>query len=62
MNQLGEVKRLAASIKIARFFDACREQELTGQQGVVIPMANVKQLMLRDDIIDAVHGGSFSYL
>ena len=41
------------------FFDACREQELTGQQGVVIPMANVKQLMLRDDIIEAVKAGSF---
>lgn len=32
---------------------------MTGQQGVVIPMANVNQLMLRDDIIDAVEAGCF---
>ncbi|WP_413520076.1 AAA family ATPase [Psychrobacter glacincola] len=60
MNQLGEVQAVGGiNSKIAGFFDACREQELTGQQGVVIPMANVKQLMLRDDIIAAVKAGSF---
>lgn len=60
MNQLGEVQAVGGiNAKIAGFFDACREQELTGQQGVVIPMANVKQLMLRDDIIEAVKAGSF---
>ena len=60
MNQLGEVQAVGGiNAKIAGFFDACREQALTGQQGVVIPMANVKQLMLRDDIIAAVKAGSF---
>ena len=60
MNQLGEVQAVGGiNSKIAGFFDACREQELTGQQGVVIPMANVKQLMLRDDIIAAVQAGQF---
>ena len=60
MNQLGEVQAVGGiNSKIAGFFDACREQELTGQQGVVIPMANVKQLMLRDDIIAAVKAGRF---
>lgn len=60
MNQLGEVQAVGGiNAKIAGFFDACREQTLTGQQGVVIPMANVKQLMLRDDIITAVKSGSF---
>lgn len=60
MNQLGEVQAVGGiNSKIAGFFDACREQELTGKQGVVIPMANVKQLMLRDDIIAAVKAGSF---
>jgi len=60
MNQLGEVQAVGGiNAKIAGFFDACREQELTGQQGVVIPMANVNQLMLRDDIIDAVEAGCF---
>ena len=60
MNQLGEVQAVGGiNAKIAGFFDACREQQLTGQQGVVIPMANVKQLMLRDDIIAAVKAGTF---
>ena len=60
MNQLGEVQAVGGiNAKIAGFFDACREQGLTEQQGVVIPMANVKQLMLRDDIIEAVKAGHF---
>ncbi len=60
MNQLGEVQAVGGiNAKIAGFFDACREQQLTGQQGVVIPMANINQLMLRDDIIEAVQSGSF---
>lgn len=60
MNQLGEVQAVGGiNAKIAGFFDACREQELTGQQGVVIPMANVSQLMLRDDIIEAVKNDQF---
>lgn len=60
MNQLGEVQAVGGiNAKIAGFFDACREQALTGQQGVIIPMANVKQLMLRNDIIDAVTAGQF---
>ena len=60
MNQLGEVQAVGGiNAKIAGFFDACREQALTGQQGVVIPMANINQLMLRDDIIDAVKAGKF---
>ncbi|MGP4787601.1 Lon protease family protein [Psychrobacter sp. 1Y11] len=60
MNQLGEVQAVGGiNAKIAGFFDACREQALTGEQGVVIPMANINQLMLRDDIIKAVEAGSF---
>lgn len=60
MNQLGEVQAVGGiNAKIAGFFDACREQELTGEQGVVIPMANINQLMLRDDIIEAVNEGKF---
>ncbi|MBF2718571.1 AAA family ATPase [Psychrobacter sp. NG254] len=60
MNQLGEVQAVGGiNAKIAGFFDACREQALTGEQGVVIPMANVKQLMLRDDIIEEVKAGNF---
>ncbi len=60
MNQLGEVQAVGGiNAKIAGFFDACREQQLTGEQGVVIPMANINQLMLRDDIIEAINDGKF---
>jgi lon-related putative ATP-dependent protease len=45
--------------KIEGFFDVCRERGLTGDQGVLIPAANVKHLALRDDVIEAVAGGSF---
>lgn len=60
MNQLGEVQAVGGiNAKIAGFFDACVEQGLTGEQGVIIPMANINQLMLRDDIINAVKAGQF---
>lgn len=60
MNQLGEVQAVGGiNAKIAGFFDACREQGFTGDQGVIIPIANASQLMLRQDIIDAARDGQF---
>src|SRR5699024_8754236 len=40
--------------KIEGFFDICKERGLTGQQGVLIPKANEKNLMLRNDVVEAV--------
>jgi predicted ATP-dependent protease len=45
--------------KIEGFFDVCRIQGLTGQQGVLIPAANVRNLLLRSDVIDAIQHGQF---
>ncbi len=45
--------------KIEGFFDLCSARTLTGQQGVVIPQANVTDLMLRHDIVDAIRDGHF---
>jgi predicted ATP-dependent protease len=45
--------------KIEGFFDVCRARGLTGEQGVVIPRANVKHLMLREDVVEAARGGLF---
>ncbi len=45
--------------KIEGFFDLCRALELTGDQGVMIPVQNVKHLMLRSDVVDAVAAGRF---
>ncbi len=45
--------------KIEGFFDICRAEGLTGDQGVLIPAGNVRHLMLRDDVVEAVHEGRF---
>jgi len=45
--------------KIEGFFDICAARGLTGEQGVVIPAANVKNLMLRADVVEAARGGKF---
>lgn len=45
--------------KIEGFFDICKARGLTGRQGVMIPKKNEQNLMLRDDVIEAVAAGSF---
>jgi predicted ATP-dependent protease len=46
--------------KIEGFFDVCRSKGLTGNQGVMIPAANVKNLMLKKSVVDAVKQGQFT--
>jgi predicted ATP-dependent protease len=45
--------------KIEGFFDVCKAKGLTGKQGVLIPKANVKNLMLKKEVIDAVKKRKF---
>jgi predicted ATP-dependent protease len=60
VNQHGQVQAIGgANEKIEGFFDICKMDGLTGEQGVLIPSANVKHLMLRNDVIEAVGEGSF---
>lgn len=60
VNQKGEVQAIGGvNEKIEGFFDVCRIKGLTGEQGVVIPRANLRHLMLRDDVTDAVREGRF---
>ncbi len=60
VNQWGEVQAIGgANEKIEGFFDICRTRGLTGQQGVMIPAANVRNLILRPDVIEAVERGQF---
>ncbi len=60
VNQQGEVQAIGgANEKIEGFFDVCKGRGLTGEQGVLIPAANVKHLMLRADVVDAVRRGEF---
>jgi predicted ATP-dependent protease len=61
VNQLGEVQAIGAvNEKIEGFFDICAARGLTGEQGVVIPAANVAHLMLREDVIAACAAGRFA--
>ncbi|MCE9598627.1 MAG: AAA family ATPase [Spirochaetia bacterium] len=54
INQHGRVQAIGGvNEKIEGFFDLCRARGLTGEQGVLIPTANVKYLMLRDDVVQA---------
>jgi ATP-dependent Lon protease len=60
INQRGDIQAIGGvNEKIEGFFDVCRIQGLTGTQGVMIPAANVDDLMLREDILDAVANASF---
>jgi lon-related putative ATP-dependent protease len=60
VNQHGEVQPIGGvNEKIEGFFDTCRRKGLTGEQGVLIPHSNVKHLMLRGDVVEAVREGRF---
>jgi predicted ATP-dependent protease len=60
VNQHGDVQAIGGvNEKIEGFFDLCRARGLSGTQGVLIPEANVKHLMLREDLVAAVAQGKF---
>ena len=60
VSQQGEVQPIGGvNQKIEGFYDVCRIRGLSGTQGVLIPAENVEDLMLRDDVIEAVSAGKF---
>jgi lon-related putative ATP-dependent protease len=60
VNQHGEIQAIGGvNEKIEGFFDVCQARGLTGEQGVLIPAANVKHLMLRRDVVAACAQGKF---
>ena len=60
VNQRGEIQPIGAvNEKIEGFFDICQARGLTGEQGVIIPATNVVNLMLREDVVQAVRQGNF---
>lgn len=55
LNQKGEIQPIGgANEKIEGFFDVCKGKGLTGDQGVIIPHQNIQNLMLRNDVVEAV--------
>ncbi len=60
VNQQGDVQPIGGvNEKIEGFYDVCRLKGLSGKQGVLIPAENVDDLMLRDEVIEAVARGDF---
>jgi len=60
VNQLGEVQAIGGvNEKLEGWFHTCKLRGLTGTQGALIPAANVKNLMLKDEVIEAVEAGQF---
>jgi lon-related putative ATP-dependent protease len=61
MNQKGEVQPIGGvNEKVEGFFDVCSARGLTGHQGVILPEKNVKNLVLRRDVVEAVEAGKFA--
>ncbi len=60
VNQKGEVQAIGGiNEKIEGFFEICRAKGLNGHQGVLIPASNIRNLMLKDAIADAIREGQF---
>ena len=60
ISQLGEIQPIGGvNQKIEGFFEVCQARGFTGEQGVMIPQANVQDLMLKGQVIDAVKQGLF---
>ena len=61
MDQNGDVQPIGgANEKIEGFFDLCKMRGLDGSQGIILPRRNVKNLVLKDEIVEAVGNGLFT--
>lgn len=61
VNQHGQIQPIGGvNEKIEGFFDICKKKGLTGNQGVLIPQLNRKNLMLKQKVLDAVEDEQFS--
>ncbi|MBC5998064.1 ATP-binding protein [Romboutsia ilealis] len=61
VSQKGEIQPIGGvNEKIEGFFDVCKIKGFTGNQGVMIPIQNVRNLMLKDEVIEAVKEGTFN--
>lgn len=60
VNQKGKIQAIGdVNQKVEGFFEVCKEKGLTGKQGVIIPKANTKNLMLKREVIQAVKQKKF---
>jgi len=60
VSQKGEIQPIGGAVhKIKSFYDICKAKGLTGTQGVMIPSKNVRNLMLQEEVVEAVKEGKF---
>jgi lon-related putative ATP-dependent protease len=60
VDQMGEIQPIGgANEKIEGFYSVCKVKGLTGRQGVIIPHQNIRDLMLREEVVEAVRDGRF---
>jgi ATP-dependent Lon protease len=60
VNQKGEIQPIGGvNLKIEGFYDVCKARGLSGTQGVIIPVQNVDELMLREEVYEAVQKKKF---
>ncbi len=60
VNQKGEVQAIGGlNEKIEGYFEICKARGLTGEQGVLVPASNVRNLMLKEEVVKAVKAGKF---
>ncbi|MEG1142113.1 MAG: AAA family ATPase [Clostridia bacterium] len=61
VSQKGEIQPIGGiNEKIEGFFDVCKLKGFTGKQGVMMPIQNVKNLLLKDEVVEAVEKGNFN--
>lgn len=60
VNQNGEIQPIGGvNCKVEGFYEVCKAKGLTGDQGVIIPHQNVRSLMLKDEVVQAINDGKF---
>lgn len=60
VSQKGEIQPIGGAVyKVKSFFDICKAKGLNGKQGVMIPSKNVRNLMLQEEVVEAVKEGKF---
>ena len=61
IDQKGDVQAIGGvNQKIEGFYEVCKAKGLTGKQGVIIPESNVENLMLKEEVVEAIKKGKFT--
>ena len=60
VNQLGQIQAIGGvNEKIEGFFTTCKNKGITGTQGVIIPQKNIRNLMLKAEVVENIKAGNF---